>query len=322
MTAIPMSLPAVVRAGEQPSAPTIARPDAASLLGLEAAALTLMANGMSGTAERLFARLADGAVDGALWEGRATLARETHRADAMAREAATPGFVPVPSAQRQPDGTPRFVLLVGESCVATREGAERFTAELGGAGVDAELRHFLDAALDGSNGFIDWQPGEGYGVLAAATAPCRPVAVVARVASEHRDGLERSIALAAAGDRVALCGADAVTLDDVVAASPAPMLHVRAGSAADVPALLATGRDAVHAGRIASVLWSVPAASGLRGTAEQVAATVLSVLGFAHFAVVAGAEGAELALFGEAPEGQTLVVSVSPAYLASQLPGH
>lgn len=318
MTAIPMPLPAIVRATDDTTAPVNGRTDASNRLGLEAAALTMMANGMAGTAERLFERLATGAADAGLWAERATLARETHRADALARAAAAAGFIPVPSAQRLADGAPRFILLVSDARVATREGIERFTTELGGAGIDAELRHFLDAALDASHGFIDWQPGEGYAVLAAATAPTAPATVIARVAPEHRDGLARSIALAGVSERVTLSEADDATLDAMVSASAAPMLHVRAGSAADVPALLASGREAIHAGRIASVSWAVPAGSGLRGTAEHVAATVLSVMGFAHFAVVAGRDGAELALFDEAPAGQTLVVSVSPAYLAAQ----
>jgi hypothetical protein len=292
-------------------------PDAASRTGLEAAAMTLMANGMPGTAEPLFARLAASAPDAAMWSGRAMLARETWRADAIAREAVVPGFVPVPSAQRRADGAPRFVLLVDEARLATPEGASRFVSELNGSGVDAELRHYLDAALDDENGFIDWTPGEGYAVLAASTAPKTPAVVVACATASHRVGLQRSLALAEAEHRVTVRQAETASLDAIAADVSAPMLHVRAGTAADVPALMATGRDAVHAGRIASVLWSVPPATGLSGTAEQVAATVLSVLGFAHFTVVAGPDGAELALFEGAPSGQTLVVSLSPAYLAA-----
>lgn len=323
MTAIPMPAPTALPAVVPMPAPTPAAPsagpvpDATARTGLEAAAMTMMANGMPGAAEHLFARLAAHAPNAELWSGRAMLARETWRADAVARDAVVPGFVPVPSAQRQADGAPRFVLLVDEARIATAEGAARFTSELNGSGVDAELRHYLDAALDASNGFIDWMPGEGYAVLAACTAPQAPTAVVACAAPTHRDGLLRSLALAEAGHRVTVRNAADATLDALVAEVDAPMLHVRAGCAADVPAMMATGREAVHAGRIASVLWSVPT-TGLSGTAEQVAATVLSVLGFAHFTVVAGPDGAELALFDGAPAGQTLVVSLSPAYLAAQ----
>lgn len=282
--------------------------------------MTLMANGMAGTAEPLFARLAEYGTDASTWQARSQLARETFRADAMARAAAVPGFVPVPAAQRTSDGSPRFVLLVDEARLATPEGAARFTSELSGSGVDAELRQFLDAALDGAHGYVDCAPGEGYAVLAAATAPQTPACVVACAEPTHREGIARSVAAVDAGVGVTLHDAGTATLDDIVATIDAPMVHVRAGTAGDIPALMASARAAVQAGRVASVSWAIAPTGGLSGTAEQVAATVLSVLGFSHFTVAIGPDGAELALLDGPPAGQALVVSLSAAYLAAQSP--
>jgi hypothetical protein len=302
------------------AAPTIpADPHARN--GLEAAALTLLARGMAATAEQLCEQLAaDGGPDARMWQARAQLARETWRADALMRDVVAPGFVPIPSALRNPDGSPRFVLQVAASHLGTPDGVNHFTTEIDGGGVSAELRHFLDQSLVGDAVFIDWAGGEGYAAMSALTTPAANGRVIVRTTGDLRAGIERSAAQAEAADRLTIVDAadDAQTLDGIIDGLAAPVVHVHAGSADEVPALMAGARASVHAGRVASVCWQVPADGAAMGIAEQVAGSVLSVLGFQHFVVVEGREGPELGVFDGTLRGQSLVVSLSPGYLASQ----
>jgi hypothetical protein len=228
---------------------------------------------------------------------------------ALADVLATHGAIGVPSVQLGEDGAPRFVVC-GDDMAALVDG---FRQEHEGSGVDAELRLFLDEALQPGDRYVDAAPGAGWAVLTAATRPgVRAIALVddARAARAIATGARASRCAGAvtvrdldAPDAFALAPADGVTV-----------LH--AGRAADVAPLLQALR-AAHGTRLDVVAWRCGAAHDADHDAEgmQVAAAVLGVLGFRHFALAAGEQGVEL-VPAEAMASNTMIFSLGEGFLA------
>lgn len=297
--------------------PNATAPSGDAQLGLEAAALSLFANGHVGAAEPLFTQLASAPGAAPEWAARARLARETLRADAAVRAAVSDGFVPVPSAERAEDGTPRFVMQLDPAWVGSKAGVQRFRAELQGAGVEGELRTFLGEVLDDGAAYVDWDPVDGIVAMSALTVPGFGGAVAARLGGTAAAALRRSAEQAGAAARLSLVDPadEHATLDETVGMLGGAMVHVHAGSAEAVPTLVASGMPSIQSGRIASFAWRVSAEATSLSAAERTTATVLSVLGFQHFAVLH--DGAEVVLqpIDDQLAGQALVVSLSPAYL-------
>ncbi len=75
--------------------------------------------------------------------------------------------VPLESAQRRDDGTPRFLIPARAEDTAWRDAVEVEQS----VGVVAELRLFLDAQLEAGDAVIDMAPGFGFVSLSAVTAP-------------------------------------------------------------------------------------------------------------------------------------------------------
>jgi hypothetical protein len=290
--------------------------DSSTIEAVDRAAQALFQNGLCATAEALYERLAEQPGADPMYRHRAALAREAHRADAAARMAMQSGLVPLPSAQRTASGAPRFVAMLPEDALLDSATEQRFTAELAGDGVDAELRHFLDETMSGDSAFVDLDAGEGLAACSALTAPAPAVQVVARVMNAAMaEALHASAALLSAAGRLSIVASDA-ELIAAISATSARWVHVRAGDAGDVPAAMAALMGAIHAGRIASIVWRLPAAGEALGPAEATAGTVLSVLGFQHFVVGIGAHGVELEPFDATPRGHSIIVSLAPAFIA------
>lgn len=294
--------------------------DATATDAVDRAAQALFANGLAATAEALFDRLATQPNADPVYSNRAALAREAHRADHAARAALQPGLLPLPSAQRTASGTPRFVAMLPEDALLDPSIEARFCAELGGDGIDAEFRNFLDEAITADCVVVDLEAGEGLAACSALTAPTPAAHVIARVRSTTMaEALRASAVLLSASARLTVVDATASEpLDAMLARQTATWVHVRAGEAIDVPAVVASGLQTIQGGRIASICWHLPANGGALGATEATAGTVLSVLGFQHFVCAMGADGFELVPFDGTPRGHAMVVSLSPAFLAAQ----
>lgn len=228
---------------------------------------------------------------------------------ALASVIATHGIVAVPSVQVRADGSPRFVVCGDDADVLRAH----FEDEHGERGVDAELRLFLDEALRPGDRFLDACPGAGFAALTAATRDGVDVVVLVEddVAG---DALRRSA-------QASGC-AEVVTVQLVDNGVPGPGAHegrtvLHAGRACDVPGLLQDMRARCGTIPVDVVAWRCGAAHDADYDAEamQVAAAVLGVLGFRHFALAVGEEGVEL-VPAEAMASNTMIFSLGEAFLA------
>jgi hypothetical protein len=246
----------------------------------------------------------DGDERAAAWTGLAT-------ADAaLATVIATHGSIGIPSVQLREDGTPRFVVC-GDDAHAL---VAQFADEHGDRGVDAELRLFLDEALQAGDRFVDARPGAGFAALTAATRA--GVAVVALV-DDTRDGdaLHRSA-------RASGCDA-AVTVRHIGDAGALAfgahdgLTVLHAGHAANVAVLLQAMRAQAGAAAVDAVAWRCGTTRDADYDPEgmQVAAAVLGVLGFRHFALAVGTDGVEL-VPAEAMASNAMIFSLAEAFLA------
>lgn len=235
----------------------------------------------------------------------------TAQADAaLASLIAVHGEAVIPSLPLRADGAPRFVVC-GPDTAALRA---HFADEHGERGVDAELRLFLDEALQPGDRFVDASPGAGFAALTAATRDA--VTVLALVDDGAAgDALVRSARVSACDAAVTVRAlADAQALD-IGAHDGLTVLH--AGPAGHVAPLL----QAMRAGRgtlpVDAVAWRCGAAHDADHDAEamQVAAAVLGVLGFRHFALAHGAQGVEL-VPAEAMASNTMIFSLAEPFLA------
>lgn len=219
----------------------------------------------------------------------------------------------VPSVSLRDDGAPRFVLHVPDPNVA----AAAIRQEHGANGVDAELRLFLDEALRSGDRFVDAEPGMGFAILSAATAPADVSVIALHDDAEQRAALETSARLSDVEATVSVH--DSIALDALPshegAEGRATILH--AGSAAVVAPLMCNALAALERREIGAVAWRCGVAGDTGRDAEglQVAAAVLSVLGFLHFALADAGNGTEL-VPADAMASNEMIFSLHPEFLA------
>ena len=314
-----MSMPEIVHPWSLPMA-SADRVSLATVVPPPAAESVVTANAAP-VAEALFAAgfvsaaiaLADAFSDAALTH-RASGWRDVAASDAAlaATIGAGAGAV-VPSVAIRADGAPRFMITTTDADAAVRA----IEQEHGDHGVDAELRLFLDEALRDGDQYVDAAPGDGFAALSAATgdvainviALCDDAAQAAAItASAHWSGVGAQVAASAA---VAL---DQVTL---TASSAAASTIVHVGSAGAVAPLLRTVLGALERREIGVVAWRCGRADDTGRDAEnlQVAAAVLGVFGFQHFALADGEHGVEL-VPAEVMASNEMIFSIEPSFLA------
>jgi hypothetical protein len=229
---------------------------------------------------------------------------------ALARTLEAHGTVGVPSVQLGEDGAPRFIVNApdSEALVAA------FNDEHRGNGVDTELRLFLDEAMAPGDRFVDFAPGLGFAVLTAATtAAGSAMAFVER--SESEAALSASARMSACAERVQVRGP--AMSDEWTIPATDGLVIVHAGAAAAVAPLLQALRAADPAVRLDAIAWRCGTLRDADYDAEgvNVAAAVLGVLGFQHFALAVGTQGVEL-VPTEAVASNTMIFSVGASFLA------
>lgn len=230
----------------------------------------------------------------------------------------------IPSAALNCEGLPRFVVALprdaGDALV------DAVTRELSRAGADCELRNFLDEILIEEMAFIDFEPGVGFAVLTAATAPV-PATAVCAVSTRASEVLALDVAVEAS-DVGALVTVirnvnDSVTVDDLLANRMSDVRDtvVNAGIASAVPAVVAGALSSIRDGRINALTWrcqqrvgDVPMLEDDFAQDVGNAGTVLSVLGFQHFAIAQIGDDVELVPVSSV-NGNALVISLSREYL-------
>jgi len=219
----------------------------------------------------------------------------------------------VPSASVRRDGAPRFVLT---TCGA-EDAATAIDREHVGNGADAELRLFLDDALRDGDRYVDVEPAAGFAVLSAATAAAAVSAVALCADAAQRDALVSSAKWSDVSDRVTIHVGRALT--DISLSPPAAgrttIVHV--GSAAAVAPAMASIRSALERREIGAVAWrcGTAAESSLDAEHLQVAAAVLGVFGFQHFALAQGVDGLEL-VPAEVMASNEMIFSLEAGFLA------
>lgn len=219
----------------------------------------------------------------------------------------------VPSVTAREDGSPRFVLRIPDGAAAVAA----ISAEHGGDGVDAELRLFLDDALRNGDRFVDAAPGLGFGAMSAASGAATVSVIVLCADAAQRDAMETSAHLSDVSDCVTV--REATSLMGVSFAPALPGAHtvLHAGSAADVAPLLMGAREALERREIGAVAWRCGRADETGRDAEhlQVAAAVLGVFGFQHFALASGDAGMEL-VPADAMATNAMIFSLEPSFMA------
>ena len=218
----------------------------------------------------------------------------------------------VPSVTAGPDGTPRFT--VHAPTVAAALAA--LAVEHGANGVDAELRLFLDEALQSGDRFVDTAPGLGFAALSAASSTTSASVLVLCDDEAGRHAIELGARESDLGTRVTV---RPPTVLDAVPTSPlvtGGTTIVHAGGASDVGPLLRGARRAIERGEIGAVAWRCGQGgdAGLDAEHLQVAAAVLGVFGFEHFALAQGAQGTEL-VPAEAMASNAMIFSLGPTLL-------
>ncbi|MCU0618298.1 MAG: hypothetical protein MUF40_00075 [Gemmatimonadaceae bacterium] len=214
----------------------------------------------------------------------------------------------VPSVQTTAAGAPRFVLS-GDAVSLAAVCRE----EHGPTGMQPELRTFLDEALRAGDVFVDAAPGAGLAVLGAATGVTAAAVVAATDDAATAAQLRASARASDCAARV-----HTTALDQWEGATRAQLagdglVVLHAGDAADVAPLIAMSRTLVRGDRLGAVAWrcgtSADEAEGM-----QVAAAVLGVLGFTHFALAWRDGEAEL-VPADAMASNEYIFSVSPAFI-------
>lgn len=237
----------------------------------------------------------------------------TRTADAaLATMIANGAGVVVPSVSVRDDGAPRFVVYIADSELATLA----LQQEHGEHGVDSELRLFLDEALRDGDRFIDAAPGDGFAALSAASHAAAVSVIALCSDAALRDALEASAQQSGVDTAItARTGTSLAQVPTAPASSGSTtMLHV--GSAAAVAAMLSSVRGALERREIGVVAWRCGRADEVGRDAEalQIAAAVLGLFGFQHFALADGAQGTEL-VPAESMASNTMIFSLEPGYL-------
>lgn len=252
----------------------------------------------------------------------AALAREEaapRSAAVPAREPADPTAAALPSAQRGPDGAPRFTLQVPFSRLADEAGFALFQQELVGGGVAAEVRCFLDDALRDGDIFVDVDAGWGLASLGAATHPTHAPTTVAVFADAEDARLFRAnlAAIVASGvvEVVMVPEFGAMRLDAV--AGERGRVFVRVADAAVLPHVLASAPTLLEDGRLAALLWTPRVAGGGLHPQDEIMLGGLAALGFDSFRLVEDDTGPVLVPF-RPEDGPGAALSLSAACLAAQ----
>lgn len=230
----------------------------------------------------------------------------------------------IPSAMLDAEGLPRFVVALPRD--ANGALLDSVTRELSQEGADSELRNFLDEILVEEMAYIDFDPGVGFAALTAATAPI-PATAVCAVSPRASEVLALDIAVAASGVDELLTVIrnvnGSVTVDELLnnRMSDAREVVVNAGIASAVPSIVAGALSSIRDGRIGALTWrcvqrvgDVPMNAEAFDRDLDNAGTVLSVLGFQHFAIAQIDEDVELVPLS-AVSGNTTVISLSREYL-------
>jgi hypothetical protein len=231
----------------------------------------------------------------------------------------------IPCATLTPDGVPRFVVAVPRD--ASPAVLHAISCELVHGGADTELRKFLDEILVEELAYIDFDPGIGFAALTAASAPVPAMATCAVSASASEmlalDAAIQSSELSSCV-RVLRNAKGTITTDYIVndLFDDVREVVVYAGSALAVPAVVHGALNAIRDGRVAAVAWRCEQRAGdLQVSAETFdveidsAGTVLSVLGFQHYALAMIDDDVELVPLVMA-NGNSLVISLSREYLS------
>ncbi|MEP6834010.1 MAG: hypothetical protein ABJB74_11475 [Gemmatimonas sp.] len=230
----------------------------------------------------------------------------------------------IPSASLNADGLPRFVVALprdaGDALV------HAINSELSHDGADSELRNFLDEILTEEMAFVDFDPGVGFAILTAATAPV-PATAVCAVSTRASEVLALDVAVEASGvDELVTVVRnvnEAITVDDLLnnRMSDAREIVVHAGIAGSVATIVAGALSSIRDGRVGAITWrclqrvgDVPMLDDDFARDIDNAGTVLSVLGFQHFAIAQIDDDVELVPLG-AVSGNTMVISLSREYL-------
>ncbi len=309
-----MSLPDVVHPWSLPS-PSFALPSLLEVATTEpvpdcaAAAAALFAAGFTESAQALAAigdsaELADMA---AMWRERASADAE------LARSIALAGGVLVPSLPVMASGSPRFVLSVPDPVAAV----DAIRGEFDQHGVQAELRLFLDEMLRSGDRYVDAAPGVGFAAMTAASTSAMISVIVLCDTTAQCAAIDASARWSDVAASVT--AREGVTLAELalgpVTTGASTILH--AGSAAAVAPLLTTARAALERGDIGAVAWRCGRAGEAGRDAEslQIAAAVLGVFGFEHFALVEGAAGAEL-VPADVMSSNEMIFSLEPGFMA------
>ncbi len=243
---------------------------------------------------------------------------------------AAEGFVPLPSVQRTQAGQPRFTLHVPvERLTGDPAGLALFQRELAQGGVDRHARMFLEEQLRTGDLFVDVGAGWGFTALSAATVPGQRVQVLAVLDSAaDADNLSCSAAANALTGTVDVAVApsfETISLDTLLdgRAGGGQRVFVRVADPAMIPAVLSGARNLVRSGGLAALIWTCrrdPEPEGGRvALDDEHTIQRLLALGFSHFVLTLGTDGAAgLSLFPSSP-ADTALFSLSRAYLDSCL---
>lgn len=230
-------------------------------------------------------------------------------ADASLADRIARSGIPLMPSVHVADGRPRFVLVADAARWATA-----LREEHGPTGILPELRGFLDEALAQGDVFVDAAPGFGFATLAAATSRAAVAVVVATDEDEAAGHVRQSACATGCANRVHFTEPaewEAATLAQL-GETGLVMLH--AGDAGNVAPLLSAGRTALRHDRLGVVAWRCgTAAQEVEGT--DVAAAVLGVLGFLHFAI-AERDGVVELVPTDAVANNEYIFSVAPAFIA------
>ncbi len=303
-----MSMPNVVHPWsftEQPLTEVLPVP-AATDLGPIASAL--FAAGFVNSAIVLATSSTDRELQAMAGEWRQTIALDDAVATLIAR-----GSGPIiPSVTARPDGSPRFVVRITDADSATRAVAQ----EHGDDGVSAELRLFLDEALRDGDRFVDAAPADGFAALSAATCGRAVSVIVLCDDTEQRVALEASAECSDVTDTITAHEADTLHEISFTPTSPGASTLLHAGGAAAVASLLIGARGALERREIGAVAWRAGRANETSRDAEsvQIAASVLGVFGFRHFALTQGDSGMEL-VPADAMASNEMIFSLEPSFL-------
>jgi hypothetical protein len=219
----------------------------------------------------------------------------------------------VPSVSARADGSPRFVLRLHDADTAI----DTIAVEHANDGVCAELRLFLDEALQDGDRYVDAAPGAGFAPLSAATCG-HAVSVIALCADDAvRAAIDASATWSGVSDVVRTREGDSLSGIAFAPATHGATTILHLGGASAVAPLLTGARAALERREIGAVAWRCGRAdeSGRDAESLQIAAAVLGVFGFQHFALAQSADGMEL-VPADAMATNEMIFSLEPSFLA------